>query len=337
MSDYPTPSALHPEWLNSDWDSEFVPPLPLWVSVFGGKPLLFPGEAHLLYCRPGRGKTWFALAAALWMALQGMKVLYIDYEGTVELIRYRLKSMGATPEAAQNIAYIKALGPVSGDAAHSLAKWVSNHEVSLVVVDSVARALAAGDLDENSNADLNRFFGGLERVRATGAALLLLDHVGHKADAVELPSPRGASAKVDQVSVAYYFDQAVPWSAEQSGYANIITKKCRFGVRAETDVAARMNVDVADGHLSIRMEMPAPSKFRGVHNERAAKAVAELLNENDGSFAGIAEAAATVADRLGAKKEDVEAVIGDMVRLKHLTKEHKENGKKAVLRMPEAA
>ncbi len=145
------------------------------------------------------------------MALHGMNVLYIDYEGTLELIRYRLEFMGATPKVAEYIAYMKALGAITGDAAHSLAEWVRTHEVRCVVVDSMARALAAGGLDENSNSDLNVFFGALEEIRSTGAALLL-DHVGHKADGVELPSPRGASAKIDQVAVAYHFDQQMAWS-----------------------------------------------------------------------------------------------------------------------------
>lgn len=333
MSDYMNAASHQPRWLDSDWDSDFVPPVPLWVDVLSGKPLLFPGEAHLLYCRPGKGKTWSALAMALWMALKGMNVLYIDYEGTVELIRYRLKCMGASSEAAQHIAYVKALGPVSGDAARSLAAWVRAHAVKFVVVDSVARALAAGGLDENSNSDLNVFFGALEEVRATGAALLLLDHVGHRSDGQELPSPRGASAKVDQVAVAYYFDQEVAWSSDQPGFANFIVKKDRFGVRVEGDTAARMTVDVAPGSITIRMVKPAPPKYPGVHNQRLAAELVDLLEEHDGQLNGMAEASVTLAQRVGGKKEEAEATIQEMVRYHHLVKEGK-NGGRATISLP---
>ena len=54
-----------PEWLDADWNTDFVPPRPLWVTVAGGKPLLLPGEAHLFYCRPGKGKTWSDLKMTL--------------------------------------------------------------------------------------------------------------------------------------------------------------------------------------------------------------------------------------------------------------------------------
>lgn len=330
-------NAAHmPVWFDVDWDKEFVPPQPRWVPVAGGSPLFFPGEVHLVYCRPGKGKTWLGMFSALSLAFEGERALYIDFENTMPLATHRLKLLGATFSDSENVAYMKTYDSICGAAGADIAEWVRTNEVKFVVIDSVARALAAAGLDENSNSEVNVFFAGLEMLREAGVAVLLLDHVGHKADAIELPSPRGASAKVDQVAVAYYFDQVEPWTACTSGYAQLVTKKCRFGVRAEGDVAAKMNVDVAPGVVSVRMSLPSAPLFRGVHNERAAKAVVQLLEEHDGSFAGISEAANTVADRLHTKKEEVEAVISEMVRHEHVQKEHK-NGGKAVLRLPDAA
>ena len=330
-------SAAHmPVWFDVDWEKEFVPPQPKWVPVAGGSPLFFPGEVHLVYCRPGKGKTWLGMFSALSLAFEGERALYIDFENTMPLATHRLKLLGATFSESENVAYMKTYDSISGAAGDDIVEWVRTNEVKFVVVDSVARALAAAGLDENSNSEVNVFFAGLERLREAGVAVLLLDHVGHKSDGVDLPSPRGASAKVDQVAVAYYFDQVEAWTACKPGYAHLVTKKCRFGVRAEGDIAARMNVDVAIGQVSIRMTLPSAPLYRGVHNERTAQAVVELLNENDGAFAGIAEAATTVAGRLNAKRDDVEAVISEMIRHHHVKKEHK-NGEKAVLRLPEAA
>lgn len=330
-------NAAHlPVWFDTDWDKEFVPPEPQWVSVTGSAPLFFPGEVHLIYCRPGRGKTWLGMYSALSLALQGERSLYIDFENTMPLATHRLKLLGASLSDSESIAYMKTYDSLSGLAGEDIVEWVRVNEVKFVVIDSVARALAAAGLDENSNSEVNVFFAGLEKLREMGASVLLLDHVGHKSDGVDLPSPRGASAKVDQVAVAYYFDQVEAWKANQSGFAHLVTKKCRFGVRAEGDVAAKMTVDVVPGRVHVRMTLPSAPLYSGVTNDRAAEALVALLDENDGTFAGIAEAAITVAERIDAKREEVEAVISQMVRHRHMNKVHK-NGEKAVLRLPSVA
>lgn len=275
MPDFLPNSPFHPEWLSDSWESEFVQPRPTMVQVEGGVPLLYPGEVQLVFGRAGKGKTWFACAAVLEVIRRGGRVLVIDYEGSRELTVYRMKLLGMTKEQSHLIAYVKAIESVSGDHAVSVASWVRENDIRLVVLDSVARGLAAAGCDENANGDVARFFADFEVLRSTSAAVLMIDHIG-KGNTPEMPTPRGASAKVDQVSVAYYFDTVRPWDRETSGRALLRTLKCRFGDHLEESVAAQMNVQVEEGCIAITFTKHE-ARYPGVSDEGLADRILEVV------------------------------------------------------------
>lgn len=106
-------AAWGPSWMWERWGEEFIPPKPTFVQVEGSQPLLFPGEVHIVYGRGGQGKTWFSLAAVTSAANAGLRCVIIDYEGSEELTRFRLKRLvGMTGRIPANVATPECVGVV---------------------------------------------------------------------------------------------------------------------------------------------------------------------------------------------------------------------------------
>lgn len=300
------------EPLSNRWGVPFQPPRPTELVPDGGLPLLYPGEMHLIYAKGGSGKTTLAQAACEQTARRGGVAMYLDYEGTRNWMAHKLMLMGCTEESAARIWYGKARGPLSPTVVGWLARFLPDMRVNLLVIDSLARALAAAPLEEQSNGDLNRFFDAMEPLRLSGTAVVFIDHVGHQKDSLAMPSPRGASAKVDQVSAAYWVRVREAWSEDRAGSAEILVRKDRFGSRAEGDVAAVMRVTPEPDHLSINLEGPTPPRFMGVQDQEVAEVVHRLLDDDEAtrSKSALVKAAVYQADcSQGAAEDTIDQMV----------------------------
>lgn len=293
MSDY-FDDGIPMERMSSDWGIPFQPPCPTELRPEGAKPLLYPGEVHLLYAKGGSGKTTVGYLTCQQSAQRGGTVMYLDYEGTRNWMAHKLVLMGCTEQEASLIWYGKPRGPLTTSTVRWLADFAMALHAKVLIVDSLARALAAANLEEQSNGDLNRFFDAMEPLRATGAAVIFIDHVGHQKDTLAMPSPRGASAKVDQVSAAYWLRVREGWSEDKSGSAELMVRKDRFGTRAEGDVAAVLRVNPTPERLAITLTAPKPPKFPGVHDQEVAEVVDRLLDNEEATRSKNALIRATV-------------------------------------------
>lgn len=300
------------EPMSNRWGVPFQPPRPTELVPEGGVPLLYPGEMHLIYAKGGSGKTTIAQATCEQTARRGGSAMYLDYEGTRDWMAHKLMLMGCREQDAARIWYGKARGPLSPSAVRWLARALTDMQVKVLVVDSLARALAAANLEEQSNGDLNRFFDAMEPLRLCGTAVVFIDHVGHQKDALAMPSPRGASAKVDQVSAAYWVRVREAWSEDRPGSADVVVRKDRFGSRAEGDVAAVMRVTPEPGRLHVRLASPLPPKFMGVQDQEVAEVVDRLLDDEEATRSknALIKAAVCAADcSQGAAEDTIDQMV----------------------------
>lgn len=142
-------------------------------------PLLMEGGGTILFGPPGRGKSYLAqllmvsLDAGLstyWRVKEPAKVLYLNLERSERSVRARLglvnRALGLPPE--RGIATLNARGRSLVDVLHSARRYVREHGVEAVFLDSLSRA-GFGDLNEN--APVNRVMDALNSLAPTWLAI----------------------------------------------------------------------------------------------------------------------------------------------------------------------
>jgi hypothetical protein len=158
------------------------------------KNLLEQGSLSVVYGESNSGKTFFALDIAahislgwLWQSRKTRKgnVLYIAAEGghgiaeRLEAFRkhYNLKQCGDMFVAMQTII----LSGENNDCDQLIQKIKETKNVDLVVVDTLARAMAGGN--ENSSEDMGFFIRLCDKIREeTGAHVMIVHHSGKDRD-----------------------------------------------------------------------------------------------------------------------------------------------------------
>lgn len=267
------------------WLKDTRKPVSTAAAVIGVPGLLPAGSTTLMFGASGSFKTMLALVAVRDVLRAGGRVLYLDWEMGLEKLVPRLRAMGVTQAEAKRIFY--AWQP--GDMGPEMDVYRSRH-ADLVVIDSVTRVLnsyaglTAGG--SNDNDAFTRWIqeraeplidAGREGVLADGkhgAAVLLVDHVGH--DAAE--RARGASAKKDAVSqvLSVQKTQDLDVVIGRSGICEVTVRKSRM-------------LGLVEGHVRVcEFKPPAPAALavgRGGTGEET---------ETAGSSGGVVELATTI-------------------------------------------
>lgn len=166
----------------------------------------------------GLGKSWLALDLAIEMSrgggrwldvhpVEGGKVLYIDEESTVPLLKYRLKKLikgkgiGSTP-LNLDLAIGKRFKFTNPSSLDRLKELLDKTRPTLVVVDSLIRV---HHLEENSSKDMAHFFDDIIKplTQDYGCSFLFIDHEGKGFPGLPLQAGgkrlRGSSAKGDAI------------------------------------------------------------------------------------------------------------------------------------------
>lgn len=204
---------------------------PVYLLRTDGQPLLYPGKVHALNAAPEAGKSWLALAACVERMRAGSHALYLDFEDSPVDIVTRLLELGAQPgEILERFHYIHPSERLDAAAQVHLAGVLAAWEISVAVVDGLAEALALNAMDENDASDVTRFFVLLPRViAATGAAVLLIDHVVKDAEK-QGRYARGSGAKLAGIDGAVYrLEQVRPFARGRDGMAKLVVAKDRHG------------------------------------------------------------------------------------------------------------
>lgn len=160
------PRPLISDWLYADTTARLV-----------GQPGSYKSFVALdMACCVALGRDWHGSATT------ASSVLYVVGEGLSGYKR-RIKAWcvanGVDTEALRGRLLLTRGSILIGSPEWlSLAAWVTDHQVALVVLDTQAKATAG--YDENSNTDQGKLFAHLDGLRsATGGTMLLLHHTGH--------------------------------------------------------------------------------------------------------------------------------------------------------------
>jgi hypothetical protein len=246
-------------WMgDEDWDREDRDDRPGLVPVEGGLPLLYRGKSHLVF-GAGTGKSWFVLSCVAQVLRAGQKVLYLGYEMNRAQVKARLRALGVTREQAAGLAYWRVTGGFSGDQLRALGLLTGVYRFALVALDSVSKAMATLNLNENRDRDYQQFDDAFViPLTFRDITVLMIDHAGHDQGG---KSPRRVSGKRDVVSGASYHFTVKPaniWTRDRDGQAEVTVQEDRGGYRAPGSIAAVMRVAVHDGgaRLDIRLQTP---------------------------------------------------------------------------------
>jgi hypothetical protein len=261
--------AAGPVMAGDWWELDFKPIEPVLYRVDGAKPLLYAGMSHAFIGEPGRGKSMLGQKLLVEMAGDGQTALFVDLEKDYLAFRERIRALGATKETAGRIGYWRLTRGLTDKAVDRIVAFCAEWRVSVVVIDSVGRALSRAGLDENSNDDVRRWYDGcVEPLLRAGLTVVLIDHFkkpsGDGSSRGGSPSPagryaKGAGAKLDVITGAAYGVEFVkPFSRVQSGMAKVITAKDNNGTRCEGEVACEVLVEPHDGGARIDMQLVSP-------------------------------------------------------------------------------
>lgn len=221
----------------------------LWGLFYGAAVNTLAGE-------PGLGKSWIAVAASLHVLRRGGSVIVLDYEDSARTWAQRLRSLGAEQEQLMDLLYFRGAGAPAEADLDWLPRLAGAAPDVLVVIDSLAEALAAAGLDENLAGDVTSWHQRIARPLAdAGATVLLIDHLA-KDSSSRGRWARGSGAKLAAITgAAFRLEITEPFSRERSGLGQLVISKDRYGaVGAVGETVANIRFDVAGGSL-VRVEV----------------------------------------------------------------------------------
>lgn len=258
-----TGRALRTVDLNDALDAEL--PAPGVLHRADGAGLLYPGTVNYLIGEPESGKSLVALLAAVATVEAGGRVLVLDYEDTAPPLARRLLALGATrAHVIDRVIY--AADPRARDLPALAVREAAS--VDLVIVDGVAAALAAADLDENDANDVSRWWDTLPApMAATGATVIPIDHQAKSKDQRGL-WPRGSGAKQARIDgAAYIVTKTEPFNRTTAGRIRLTVAKDRHGaLPAPTGATvASIYVQPHDNgrHIRTTIDVPLPEAPAG--------------------------------------------------------------------------
>ena len=239
-----------------------------WIP--GATRFLRPGVPVLLFAPRGDGKSLLALLFGEQVVDAGGSVVYIDFENGERRTAERMGAILAErPDSARQAVserfvyypHVRLHGV--GDPRLADAWGEALGGFTVVVIDSLARALGQLGLDENSTPDFAKFVVGyVDPLTARGAAVMLLDNTGWD----EAERSRGASGKWDLVELVYKVTSD-PIAHNKYGHIYLTRKRTRDG-----DEAIRLEVGVGGGTYT-RLE----AADRDAHDRELLDAVVSVL------------------------------------------------------------
>lgn len=207
--DETTPTGVK-EWMTPiDWDAFWAnESLPEdWLF----EPVVPAARQVAIYSTPKAGKSLFVLDMAAagatgrsnlgYPARKAVEILYVDLEMGEADLRERLEALGYGPDDdLSHLHYyqLPPLPPLDGEfGGEILTSLAIETGVSLVVIDTMARAVSGAENDADTYRNFYRYTARV--LKAAGIGLLRLDHQGK--DAAQ--GSRGSSAKNDDPDVVF--------------------------------------------------------------------------------------------------------------------------------------
>ena len=225
------------------------------------QPLLYQGKVHSFNGEPESGKSWCALAAAVWALTRGRTVTYLDFEDNPASIVGRLIALGATPDdVLHRFHYHRIDQPYNLDASLVLDQALDVAAPTLAVLDGITEAMNLCGLDPYGNTDVAKFWAIIpRRLARTGAAVVLIDHVTKSRDE-RGKWAIGAQHKMAAIDgAAFGFETSQPFGRNRHGVARVTIRKDRPGhlrQHANGDNIGEFHLASTEGHVDAWIAPP---------------------------------------------------------------------------------
>jgi hypothetical protein len=198
-----------------------------------GQSLFYTGQVNGIHGDSGTGKGWIVLHAVAQQLRSGRTVLVLDAEDVATSIVARLRTLGATDhDISTRLLYIRPTDQFNVFAVDHLIDLVTDHNVSLIVIDSLGECFGLDGIDENHDAEVGPWLRRVARRLAdAGPAVVLVDH-STKANDNPL-HPSGSKRKRAAIGGASYLVTArTPLVAGTGGRLRLECAKDRHGTYA---------------------------------------------------------------------------------------------------------
>lgn len=161
-----------------------------------GNSMLYRGNIHFIYGKPGTYKSWVVLSM-----LQHHDVRFWDFENGMSGVLRRLQSLGVSRERAN---YFD--NPQSVEAVHARVAEYVRTKPEIVCIDGFSGLAGVMGINPESNQEVQRVFNDVfVPLRNAGITTVVLDHLPKDSSVDDYPI--GAQTKKSQSDVAYLFRQ----------------------------------------------------------------------------------------------------------------------------------
>lgn len=278
-----------------------VDPPALWQRS-DGERFVYAGRTHWFQGESESCKSMAAQAVAAEVIQAGGDVLYVDFEDDDRGVVARLRAMGlSVDQIASHVTYVRPdealtdrrTGKVTA-AQLDLQAVLDSRSFTLAVLDGVTEAMTLEGLELNSNADIAAWIRALpKRIAATGAAVVVIDHVVKSTEAQGRYAIGGQHKLAGVTGAAYRFTTERPLAralgAEPvEGTVAVTVVKDRPGhVRGRTADGRVGTLELTswpDGGLTVRLAAPGETTVR-VDMVLVAR-ILEFLTLYDGATSG---------------------------------------------------
>lgn len=165
------------------------------------------GDYWSLFGPSGVGKSLLALDWSLQMARNGVRVLYLDKENPEDMVRDRLRAMGANQMDMLRLAVVtfaEVRDLATSEGAKDIHEFAEQHRAEVIVLDTISKFSQTGQATHSDR--WQRIYNeSLVPLLKRGVSIGQIDHTGLSDQKRE----RDSSAKRDNVSLAY----ALTWRA----------------------------------------------------------------------------------------------------------------------------
>ncbi|MCY4088012.1 MAG: AAA family ATPase [Actinomycetia bacterium] len=321
-----------------DTDPERLPAL--LESDCGTVTIIYAGKTHIIHGKPGTGKTWDALLAAI----RAGRVLWCDFDDKPATLAKRAELLRADnildPERTKYVGLSLFEDPVAIIGAQN---WIaesdpdSGPEMNLVILDSAERAGCLGDV-----ADVAKWFEEFVKPwEDVGVTVIIIDHVP-KSDENPTRGPIGSQFKLARIDGASILVEGTPWTKDEPGRIDLIVHKDRAGDMPAAGNRLATIIGDYDENGAFRVSIVAPGDKPGfdelgfdelehrvlqsVHDHGGFDSNKALTTNTKGRDSDITEAADKLVERGLLERIKQGRGKGTQWRLADAGKEHLQKG-----------
>ena len=190
---------------------------PKYLADSEGNFLLYPGEIHLIYGKPGTLKSWITLSL-----MGNCNVKYFDFENMLPTLKHRLTMLNTSVSHATAFTF-----PELRDQVLERIRQYTLFPPDVVCFDGFPGLASLFGVNPDSNVEIAALFNQvLDPLKRAGIAVVLLDHLPK--DGTKEDYPIGAQTKKSQCGVAYLLKQR----GDSSKVDLFVTKDRHYVVRS---------------------------------------------------------------------------------------------------------